>query len=92
MLLCLLVGVKVSEIPTLGHSPLWTLFGTVALYILYYLPTWQGYAGKDHIPVVPNFITCMVLQVCVCVYVVVYILCIYIYIYLPQFREECEIT
>ncbi|XP_076447003.1 PGAP2-interacting protein-like [Babylonia areolata] len=45
VLVSLLVGVSVSEMHPLTLSPLWTLLGTAALCILYYLPTWQGYAG-----------------------------------------------
>ncbi|KAL8599854.1 hypothetical protein ACOMHN_038427 [Nucella lapillus] len=45
VLVCLLVGAQVSEIHSLTAHPLWTLFGTAALFTLYYLPTWQGYTG-----------------------------------------------
>lgn len=46
VLVSLLVGVWVSEIHSIGRSPIWTLYGAAALHILYYLPTWQGYAGE----------------------------------------------
>ena len=46
VLVSLLAGVGVSEIHSIGRSPIWTLYGAAAIHILYYLPTWQGYAGK----------------------------------------------
>jgi hypothetical protein len=45
VLVCLLVGILASEIKDLAPHTVWMVIGLVSINILYYLPTWQGYAG-----------------------------------------------
>ncbi|XP_060085911.1 PGAP2-interacting protein-like [Ylistrum balloti] len=45
VLLCLAMGVYLSPRQRLAQSKAWWLMGLVGFVALYYLPTWQGYAG-----------------------------------------------